>query len=348
MEKLSRRFYRDYLCRVDGRAILDHYGAQNCTEKFGSDGTIEIIHSCLLDRLYPHHSNGDSIPSASLNIDKRLYVCYSLGWGGDLLNLLARLEGKDMVVDVLPMVGPFLSGAVRDIEVFKSELEKLLADVKIITVELPVYSEHVLDSWINSHNSYWEQRGISLDAISKLKLGYDCSERRIVFPHFFNYSLVGWQKRVTPESNPSWPKYRSSLGFPRSETLYNYDIASQYRQGVVVESPMSVARAFTLGLSNVMATFGSKISSHQIDLLKGFDAIKIWFDADPAGRAGERQLVKELYRHTDVQVVIPEKGKDMADVVDDRHLYSRLLSAVPAALRLALYDEEKKQWATKG
>ena len=335
---LSQEVHQDYLRRLDARAVLEHYGARNCSEQAGGDGTTEIVHSCLLDQVEPHHSNGDEHPSAACNIDRKVYVCYSLGWGGNLFRLIQKMENKESLGDAIGTVGQFLTGATMDSQTVVAELDKLFNPTTLHDqIDLPAYSDRILDSWARPH-PYWAVRGINAEAIEKLRLGYDEREGRIVFPHFVNGTLVGWQKRVIPgESKPDYPKYRNSSGFPKSETLYNLDIARRSPRVCAVESPMSVARAVSLGLPNVVATFGAKISDLQIAQLADFERVYVWFDRDGAGLAGEKKLVEGLHKRTEVFVVTPDGGKDMGDAdLDD--IAIKLHNAVPASLRLGEYD----------
>ena len=335
---LSQEVHQDYLRRLDARAVLEHYGARNCTEQAGGDGTTEIVHSCLLDQVEPHHSNGDEHPSAACNIDRKVYVCYSLGWGGNLFRLIQKMENKESLGDAIGTVGQFLTGATVDSTRVVAELDKLFNPTTLHDqIELPAYSDRILDGWSRLH-PYWPARGINPEAIEKLRLGYDEREHRIVFPHFVNGTLVGWQKRVIPgETTPDYPKYRNSSGFPKSETLYNLDIARRSPRVCVVESPMSVARAMSLGIPNVVATFGAKISDLQIAQLADFERVYVWFDRDGAGLAGEKKLVEGLHKRTEVYVVTPDGGKDMGDSnLDD--IAVKLHEAVPASLRLGQYD----------
>jgi DNA primase len=108
---------------------------------------------------------------------------------------------------------------------------------------------------------------------------------------------------------------------------------------MVVESPMSVAKAVSLGLHNVVSTFGAKVSREQIRLLRegGFETIYIWFDRDSAGVKGERKLAEGLYRVQPVKVVTPHRGKDLADC-DLADIAVYLKHAVPAALKLGYSD----------
>jgi hypothetical protein len=334
-EVREAEIYRDYRRRLDAQAVLDHYGAENSYEQSAADGTQEVIHSCLIDRVEPHHNNGDANPSAACNLDKKVYICYQW-WGGDLFHLIAKMEGKGSLAEIVPLLSPFLTGTVASADKVKAELDKIFAKPAAYSMELPRYADRVLEPWLRE-SLYWASRGISPETIADFKLGFDPNENRVVFPHFFDGALVGWQKRITPETRPAFPKYRNSVGFPKSETLYNYDRAKNYSKVIVVESPMSVVRAHTLGFPNVVATFGAKITPHQIDLLRRWRDIYVWFDADPAGYGGEQKLVSGLYRHSGVRVVIPEPGRDAADSISDEQFLARISSAVPAVVRMIDY-----------
>lgn len=345
----QRALYAEYRRRLDARAVLEYYDAQNCSELSGSDGTTEIVHSCLIDRVEPHHTNGDANPSACLNIDRKLYTCYANGWGGDLFHFIAKMEGKATLAEALPAIGQFLVGATTEADDFRAELDRLLTAPGAGTIELPTYHDRVLAPWELVHPYLYEERGISMQAATKLRLGFDERENRIVFPHFVDGKLLGWQKRTIP-ARPGWPgtvpdypKYRNSSGLPKSETLYNLDAARDFGAVIVVESPMSVARAVSLGFDNVVATFGAKVSDHQIGLLKDFDTVWVWLDADPAGLAGERKIVEALYRHAEVHVVIADADRDLGDVADADEVLAKLAASVPAALRLSQYGRRHRR-----
>jgi hypothetical protein len=346
----DKALYDEYLRRLDARAVLDRYGAQNCREQLNRDGTTEIVHSCLLDRVERHHANGDAHPSAALNVDKKVYVCYSGGWSGDLFHLVMKLEGKEAFADVLPEVGKFLTGATSDTETIRADLDRIFTGPDAYALNLPAYADTVLDAFDKSH-PYWASRGITPEVQKLLRLGYDEREHRIVFPHFVCGTLVGWQKRVIPgETVPDFPKYRSSPGLPKAETLYGHDLAmpdGKPRDGgvIVVESPMSVAKGYSIGLlpGSVVATFGAKVTEGQIALLREHSKVIVWFDADPAGMAGERRLLEALHRHTETFRVTPTKGKDMADLADlDDFARYTMFHTMPGSIRLGEIDHARR------
>lgn len=348
---LEKKFlYEDYRRRLDAREVLAHYGAENMREVQGPGGTTEIIHSCLLDRVEPHHTHGDQNPSASCNLDRKLYVCYSY-WGGDLFHLIAKLEGKENLTDIVPLIGDFLTGATSSSQDFADKMDAFFA-TQSYSIELPAYSQKVIEPWMLSH-PYLRERGVTLTASSLLKIGYDHVENRIVFPHFWAGNLVGWQKRAIPNNPGNWPgtrpespKYRNSTGFPKSETLYNFHFERSAQgggQSIVVESPMSVAKAVSLGIPNVVATFGAKISATQIELLyRNFDEVIVWMDNDPAGRIAEKKLVKGLCRNTVVRVVSSDKDMDLADYDAADLVQEKIDCAMPAILKKAQWSQEKR------
>jgi len=338
--------YRSYRRRVDVRQLLEHYGARNCSEQVNRDGTTEIVHSCLLDAVEPHHAHGDEHPSAWVNVEKGLYCC-SVYWSGDVLHLILKMEGLSELGQVGPLLGTMMGGA-RSGQALRAELERLFAAPDVYSVGLPSYSESVLRPWMASHPYMRDVRGVSHETCAELGIGFDPAANRIVFPHRWRGSLVGWQKRAVPPgpgwpgTDPPWPKYKNSSGFPKSETLYRYDQAAGLGRVVVVESPMSVAVAHELGIPGVVATFGAKVTRPQIDLLKSWETVVVWFDADPAGESGTVKLVEGLYRHCRVSVVPPEEGRDLGDYRDANRVAAALESAIPAVLWMAGHTVGRK------
>jgi len=342
--------YEEYRSRLDAQAVLDHYGAENQSELLNRDGeTIEILHSCLLDREEPHHRNADQSPSACCNLDKKTYVCFGY-WGGDLFHLIMKLEHKGSLDAIVPLLGQFLGDAVKEPDVFLERAKQLFASARggSYAYEMPSYSELVLASWAFLH-PYVSLRGIDIDTASRMHIGWDELDNRITIPHFWRGKLVGWQKRAIPAYPGEWPgtqdpmpKYKNSSGFPKAETLYNYDAVMAHGTDlvIVVESPFSVIKAEALGIHNVVATFGASTSTHQHDLLKRFKWVVVWMDGDTSGRVAERRLVRNLYHHTNVRVVEADVARDLADYASREHIEAKLDAAVAAVKKTSQWDRE--------
>lgn len=348
----------EYLRRIDAEAVLGHYDPDNVFRKGD-----EIIHSCLLDRVDPHHANGDANPSASLNVEKKVVNCYSYG-GMDLFQFVLKMEGKDEFYEIVPLLGRFLGDGTKDVDDFVEELSKYLHSNEYSKVSAPRYHERVLEQW-DLYHPYLADRGISFEAAERLRLGYDEKSVRITIPHWVDGVLVGWQRRaifdpqypmteveVDYQGNQldggKIPKYKNSAGFPKYDTLYNLDRVRErgYSSAVVVESPMSVAKAESLWtgttddpLGSVVATFSAKVGPGQMDLLRRFPRLTVWFDADPSGEVGALKVVRDTYRHTRVMHVRSEKDKDLGDYDSRDTVLDILGGAEPAVLALARLEK---------
>lgn len=335
----DRATYAEYLRRLDVRAVLEHYNAENCTEMRNRDGSVEILHSCLLDRVEPHHANGDQNPSASANVEHKTYICYSY-MGCSIPQLIARLERQPL--SRVPLMGQFLSGATTDSKTFLAEVEQMMARATPASVPLPAYSERVLRPWAYIH-PYLSSRGVSDDTASALHIGWDQESNRITIPHFWEGHLVGWQRRSIPPGDwpatvEQHPKYKSSPGFPKSTTLYHLDPNRRADHLIVVESPLSVIKAHSLGITNVVATWGAKISDEQIRLLRSFPRVTVWMDPDPAGFSAEQKLVRGLWDHVHVRVAHSPEGSDLADCQTAGDVHQKIEEAEMGALALARYE----------
>lgn len=327
---------------VDARAVLDHYGVENAREETTRSGEVEVVHSCLLDRVERHHANGDANPSASCNVDRGLYICYA-HWGGGMLGLIQRMEGLPDLDSAASFASRFATdGHATDTTTFVAEIEAAMAPPKVAPSAPECYSRRVLEPWAFVH-PYLAERGVDAETASRLRIGWREDDNRIIVPHFWEGRLVGWQARSVPHRPGSWPgsprqspKYLSTPGFPRSTTLYHDHSSPMPVSGpaaVLVESPMSVVKAVALGVGHpVFATFGCKVSPAQASMLSGFDRVYLWPDGDGAGRAMAATVSRLMSWHPGLMVVEPEEGRDLGDHHDLAEVVAKLDSAEPASL----------------
>ena len=349
----ERDLMAEYRRRIDVESVIDHYGI-DVAFRIGD----ELQMSCPIDRVDPHHAHGDANPSTRMNISKKAFICYSYG-GGDIFWFIARMEGKETFAEILPMLGQFLGESVVETKDFLAEVEELM-QADLPEIPAPVYSDRILRRWKGVHPYLYKDRGVTVDAATRLRIGYDQDERRIVFPHFVDGKLVGWQKRSLQD--PRWPqslpgpggvipKYQSSPGMPKGSTLYNLDRVRERecKHIVVVESPMSVAKAESLWsgapddlLGAVVATFGSKVTDRQVELLRAFQRVYVYQDDDQAGQESSAHLIDRLYRHTDVRYVQAEPGKDLGDYDEPEAPLALIANAEPAVLFLARQPTKRK------
>jgi DNA primase len=331
----SLHLVNQYRGRIDAQEVLYHYGANRIIR----DGD-ELVHSCLIDRVEPHHASGDRKPSAAMNEKSLLYSCFAYG-GGDLLWFIRKMEGLRWHDPILPYLEKFFTQShEQSTEEFLAEIDALLP-CKFTREIMPVYSPRILDAWAWIHPYLTEERGLSEEVICRYQIGYDEKDNKIVIPHFWHGDLVGWQKRKMNSPRyyrkPGYEldvKYVDSPQFPKKRTFYNFDTVMSRRESIVVivESALSVLKAETWGETNVLSPFSARCSREQINILKQFSEVVIFLDDDIAGWRGALLLCRGLYRSTKVIVVVaPHTDPD--DMTHDQYL-DHIKSAVYAPLAL--------------
>lgn len=337
--------------------LLEEFGAQRIRVRRKS---YEINCCCPL----PSHQEKD--PSASLNWEKLVFKCLGCDSQGGLMWFIATCRGvpgpaaREWLTDYSGLGAEFDLGAVlRVIDVIDSS-----TGARPPSVPIPRMSPRILDPWAKWVHPWLTLppdgdppgRGVPEENARALRVGYaerfpigkgpDGGDRyspRIVIPHFWRGSLVGWQSRRL-DSTDGTPKYLSTGDFPKDRTIYDYDTSR--RVALVVESPMSVLRH--RHHLPIEATFGASVTDRQVQLLAEHDVVVLWMDNDAAGwratighwdddELPERKrtwvpgLIERLEPYSEVRVVEFPYAADPADVGDEE-ARAYFETAVPAAL----------------
>jgi hypothetical protein len=301
--------------------LLEEFGARNLRRRGD-----ELIHSCLLP--FGMHAHGDANPSASLNIDKLTYNCFSCG-GGGLMWFIASCRGVTTHEARLWMAKEQRLGLDPEpLAQFLADIDALYAPHSGVRPPLPNMSRDILRPWYAIHPWLTEIRHIDEDNLMRHHVGWNSVENKIVIPHFWKGSLVGWQLRRLIDDGKT-PKYKATPDFPRDTTLYNGDSALGADDVVVVEAPISVVSKSHL--APMLATFGSEVTTEQLRLISRSRRVIVWFDNDKAGWHGARTLIDGLLGLSTVFVVPSPWAADPADVDDDTFT-SLIAQAVPASL----------------
>lgn len=239
------------------------------------------------------HADQERNPTAALSASKLLFHCLGCQSSGTILWLIATVRG-DITVDearewLMGEAGLTRAVGLPDMLSFFDALYTPKS-----RPPMPVYSPRMLERWeahgipdyilndrqIPRHTAL--TMGICLDPDGFIGPP-EARERtgpRAVIPHYWRGDLVGWQSRRLPGADPTAPKYLSTPGFPRDETIFDYRPLRE--EVVVVESPMSQLRH--QHHSDVEATFGAVVTDEQIKHLVNGRSKLIWFmDNDPAG-----------------------------------------------------------------
>ncbi|GAC1397187.1 MAG: hypothetical protein NVSMB52_10890 [Chloroflexota bacterium] len=311
---------------------------------------------CIL----PHglHKHGDTTGKLSIHREKMVYRCFVCG-GGSILSLV--MEVRDLNEDeATEWLSQFAHGDTRSDTEFVDQFIESLQDEHRRKVTLPFFNPAILNKFCDS-TDWFKQRGISEAIVDKYELRYSetavkpapwkhnkrTGERSkldddyvgpaVVFPHFWQGNLVGWQHRWMEWDKehmrvPRWlSKYTNTTDFPGSDTLFNYDHAVlDGAPVIVVESVPTTLMLESLGLTSV-TTFGADISDAQLRLLRRFQqGVILAPDNDDPGKKFINTATQYLERYIPVYIVPPVDrgpGADLGDLSGDEvfkqleHLY---------------------------
>lgn len=222
-----------------------------------------------------------------VNIEKRAWICYRCDWGrhlGDVCQLMAAVSGRhvmDIRVELAKSVVPAPKGSE-----FESKLASML-NAKPIPVKPVTVTSVVLPgtaSWggITSGRvlEYARRRGLTDNEITRYELR--CTTRLrayqgpyLVFPVCYETTPVGWQGRHIADKEP---RYVSSDDIAD----WLWPVEGSVMSGVVLcEGVFDALGIRRLGW-NGLCTFGKKISTRQVDLLRtlGVRDVTLAWDAN--------------------------------------------------------------------
>ena len=335
------RLYNDLKRSLDGEAFVrDVIGGRNVYR----DGA-EIRHSCPLP--FGLHKTGDENPSASFNEEKLVFHCFVCG-GGDIFWYVQNVRDCNLE-EALGILREIVSPSDITAAELIAEFEAMWQE-EATNFQMPDYSPRILEPW-KMYSVYLDERGISREVQKSYQTGVDLRNKdkvmvktpdgkvekwleqpRLVIPHFFEGNLVGWSKRLL-DAEQKGPKYKHAPGFPKNNTLFNWDVARTRNTAIVVESPMSVLKMASHGVLNGVATFGANVTDEQVFLLRQFDEVVLAFDGDYAGHNANVEVFDRVHQFASVTVMKLEEGKDPGDL-SKGELESLVKNREPAAIAL--------------
>lgn len=314
-----------------------------------------------------NHSHGDTTGKFAIHREKRVYNCYVCG-GGSLLSLV--MEIKDLSLeDASDLLYTFTDEDNRSDNEFVDEFLDSFRDIEERDNTLPYFNARVLDRFNDPIQLSWVpvfldgeivteipwtwERCVSDEVCEQYGVRYceknfrpaprtgkfegddDYEGPAIIFPHFWNERLVGWQARwLHDDLRPEWvPKYTMTSDFPKETTIYGWDqLQPDGKPVFVVESVPSVLFLRTMGYQAV-ATFGSSVNPAQMRLLRRLSSgVILAIDNDEAGTKWARSLTEYLKRYVRVwhlPVLEDKAGADIGDLAsrdDPREELKLLLS----------------------
>lgn len=268
--------------------------------------------------LCPFH--GDINASLLVDIDKDNWYCFGCQEGGDAFKFHKKYQnllGKKNDLKILKLYNRILANS--------KKTSQNLTKIKVVIKDKEYFRQKLNEAkdfyyglkkvdWDKDDSelvSYMNWRGFKRLTLKKAKAKYTYQDNYpIVFPILDNGRFKGWVSRTLDTTLAKKRKYLYNEGFRR-----RYALSGTYKSRIVmvVEGHFDMLKAKQLGLKNVVAILGWKITDSQIEKLRdsGVELIISALDNDTCGKKGTVYLKK----HFDIiEFPYPKGIKDMGDI----------------------------------
>ena len=229
----------------------------------------------------------DNHPSWFIHLETGQHHCFSCGYRGGLLGLVADV--KQFQIDTWGLVEADYDAARKwlkstgnemPIEILKSKLNKKVdtkEEVQIEESHLAIFGEP--PQWAMA------ERNISAEAVTKYGVLWENKHDNWVLPlrkphvgKLIGYQLKGQRSRFFR----NYP-----VGLKKSSTLFGLHQLRE-EQTIVVESPLDCLRIYDAGYLGAVATCGALVSDEQAKLLRSANKVIVAFDNPNIDAAGKK------------------------------------------------------------
>ena len=282
----------------------------------------------------PFHD--DKHPSMSVSREKQIYTCFSCGATGNVFKFISDYENISFIESVkkcADMAGiPLNIGQVKEKKKHQElydiyELSQKFYQNNINTEKGKKAKEYLHSRKLDDNVIKEFEIGLSLnekDLLTKLlkskkyddntliRSGLinennlelnDVYRNRIMFPLYdLNGKIIGYNGRVyNGETENKYVNSKETEIFKKRELLYNYhrarEEARKKKSIIIMEGPMDVIRAYTIGVKNCVATLGTAFGKEQAMLIRKLSSnVILCFDGDAAGLKATKSAIDELLK----------------------------------------------------
>ena len=269
--------------RVSIEDILNHYGVKLRQRRDELTG------------LCPFPEHDDTRASFSANTIKTIFQCFSCKKSGNVLDLVAYMEGVEIREAGLLLQEWFQIDVTKPSETITHRPQRREQPRESVIPpegleKLPLSFTLQLDET----HLYLAQRGLKPETIAEFGLGFSSRgvmKDRIAIPIHDEYGqLVAYSGRWPGEPPQGEPKYKLPEGFHKFQVLYNLHRVGELarEEGLILtEGFFTVFHLWQAGIANVASLMGSSISEHQVELITenlGPDGrVQLLMDEDDAG-----------------------------------------------------------------
>jgi hypothetical protein len=257
----------------------------------------------------------DSNPSWSMNSDSGVHHCFSCGYRGNLLTLVAELKEFTTTWGRLDFDAAkewLRSNVEVNFDLLASQLEE--ARKSYVPIPVPVAMSEARLAVFDSTIPQWalDARGLTQQACELHGVLWNPLRSAWITPIRNNstYGLMGWQEKSQVERF-----FRNRpTGVQKSKTLFGIEVFSGDTM-IVVESPLDCVKLTSLGITGAVSTFGASVSDEQLSLMKRANKLIFSFDNDPAGiKASLDMLERTRKEGMECWFTGPSDFKDVGDM----------------------------------
>lgn len=276
----------------------------------------------------------DQNPSWSINEETGAHHCFSCGYKGSLITLVADLLEFEDLDSARKWIR---TNASVDLETLSTELAGLKDKTYYLPKPVPM-SEARLAVFSDPPDWAMKERGLTVEACQHHGVRWLSTESSWITPirNPVDFKLMGWQEKGQVHRH-----FRNRpTGLKKSSTLFGLEKFSD-GQMVIVESPLDAVRLTSLGIPGGIATCGAIVSEEQIKLMRVADKIIVAMDNDDAGRKSSSLFLTQV-RKLGMECWFFDYSRTSAKDIGDmspREIESGLLNARHCAMGSAAISQ---------
>lgn len=265
------------------------------------EDTTGAEHTALCPMHFKRTGKEDRNPSWSINAETGQHLCWSCGYKGGLLRLVAdvngfvKIWGESEVPDYEQAKRWLLTAAAMTPEDMEAALQKANRRVQY---EPPVpMSEARLAVFVDPPEEALKRRRLTLSACQMYEVLWEPKKEWWITPlrDVIDGKLIGWQEKSEFAEDRYFKNRPPTM--KKSLTLFGYNVLyvlEDLSRVIVVESPLDAVRVYCATGIPAVATCGAHVSEAQIQLLRNVEEI-IWAMDNPmidmAGRKACHMLL---------------------------------------------------------
>lgn len=325
----------------------------------------------------PFHD--DHSPSMSVSSEKQIYTCFSCGATGNVFKFIQDYENisfmesvkkcADMAGISVDISGYKANNKYQDLYDIYELSQKFYQNN--INTELGKKAREYLHGR-NIDDSIIKEFGIGLslnekDSLTKLLKSKKYSDdllirsglvnendyvlndvyrNRIMFPMYdLNGKIIGYNGRVyNGETENKYINSKETEIFKKRELLYNYHRAKEecrkQKYVIIMEGPMDVIRASTVGINNCVAALGTAFGKEQAMLIRKLsDNVILCFDGDDAGLKATKGAIVELSKIGITPKIVRLEDNSDPDEYIIKHGKDGFLNKINNAMNIMQFKE---------